>query len=932
MTDEVRNLSSKLGLDTTDFKTAIVAANRELRVLESGFKAGAATMVDWSKDASGLEMRIKSLTGQIDIQKLKVAALGAEHKRLVEANGANSRAAQKAEIDLNKETAALNKMELELKQDGKALTDLKNDSDKAATGVKNVGTAADNSAKKANNLKNVMGGLTAGLKATIAVAVAAAAAIGLIAGALVGMAAATIKPASDLQETISKVGIVFGDNAPAVKAFGENAATSLGMSQNAALSAAATYGNLFRAIGLTTDKSADMSIELVKLAGDLASFNNIPIADALQKLQSGLAGEAEPLKSLGILMNQATLEAQAMQMGLVPVTVNLLDVADAQNNLAKATANSAKMTAWYGADSQKAVDAALAQAKAEEKLNELMAGKVGEMTPAIKAQAAYGLMMAQSALASGDFERTSGGLANQQKILAAQFEDVKAVIGTAFLPIVVTVVQALNDFLSSGAMSKMLTELTTGITAAGEVLKPFIDLIANSGGDMSKVTAGAIGIIQTLVSGLAAQAPQLVQGAMGIIKTLMDALLPALPSLMESGALMLVSVLQGLISAAPTLVKAGLVMIITLTKGLADALPGLLKTIAEVMPEIGKILIENLPLLLTVLGQLVLALIQGVILSYQITWPLLWQLITTNLAALWQWLSGWFTSLSAQVMTWLNGMFGESVGAFGVWLAGIGQALQSGFDGLVSIIQTVGLVLLGLVLILLDGILSLFGTNLADLSAAVSQGWNQIVDTVSKKAAEILSTVTTWGGKVITETSTAWNGVVKSVSTAFGKVLTALGEMLTPVTDAMNDIWTAAVETASGFIDQFFEIGANIIAGIGEGIQSGVDALGQIIQDVIDAAIAKAKAALGIASPSKLFAAEVGIQIPAGIGVGIENAMPALNRTLSIALGGLTLNPALAGGRGGSTNNSTDNSNTYYGAVYNVYRSGESGPAKSKRF
>ena len=142
MADEVRSLSSKLGLDTTDFKTAIVGANRELRVLESGFKAGAATMVDWSKDASGLELRIKSLTGQIDIQKLKVDALRAEHQRLVEANGANSRAAKQAEIALNNETATLNKMETELKQDGKALIDVKNGSEKAATGVKGLGSAS----------------------------------------------------------------------------------------------------------------------------------------------------------------------------------------------------------------------------------------------------------------------------------------------------------------------------------------------------------------------------------------------------------------------------------------------------------------------------------------------------------------------------------------------------------------------------------------------------------------------------------------------------------------------------------------------------------------------------------------------------------------------------------------------------------------------
>jgi hypothetical protein len=55
------DLSGKVGLDTTDFKTAIAGMNREIRVIESGFKATAAALGDWGKSASGLEMRIKGI-------------------------------------------------------------------------------------------------------------------------------------------------------------------------------------------------------------------------------------------------------------------------------------------------------------------------------------------------------------------------------------------------------------------------------------------------------------------------------------------------------------------------------------------------------------------------------------------------------------------------------------------------------------------------------------------------------------------------------------------------------------------------------------------------------------------------------------------------------------------------------------------------------
>ena len=75
------DLSGRVGLDVTDFKAGITTLNREIRVIESGFRAASAGLENWARDASGLELRIKALTGQIDIQKTKVTALEREYKR-----------------------------------------------------------------------------------------------------------------------------------------------------------------------------------------------------------------------------------------------------------------------------------------------------------------------------------------------------------------------------------------------------------------------------------------------------------------------------------------------------------------------------------------------------------------------------------------------------------------------------------------------------------------------------------------------------------------------------------------------------------------------------------------------------------------------------------------------------------------------------------
>ena len=202
----------------------------------------------------------------------------------------------------------------------------------------------------------------------------------------------TVMAASNLSESIAKSNTVFGKNAQAIQDWSQTTASALGVSRQAALEAAGTYGNLFRAFGINEQESAKMSTALVTLAADLASFNNVPIEDALLALRSGLSGETEPLKRFGIALNEARLKEEALRLGLIKTTS-------------------------------------------------------GTLPQAIKTQAAYALIMKDSALAQGDVTRTAGGLANQLKFLKAGLDDAKAGFGQALLPIVLDVVTAFNQDL-----------------------------------------------------------------------------------------------------------------------------------------------------------------------------------------------------------------------------------------------------------------------------------------------------------------------------------------------------------------------------------------------------------------------------------------------------------------------------------------------------
>ena len=227
----------------------------------------------------------------------------------------------------------------------------------------NVKTASTGMSNFSSKLKNVA--------STIGVAFAGT--------QIVAFAKDTVMAASNMAESLSKVRVVFGEGAAAVEAWGKTAADSMGISNQAALEAAGTYGNLFQAFGLGQGQAQDMSMSLVQLAGDMASFNNTSIDDAITALRSGLSGETEPLKRFGVAMNEARLKTEALSLGLIKSTSDAL-------------------------------------------------------TPAAKAQAAYALIMKDTALAQGDYARTADGTANTMKTLQAKMQDAKVALGDALMP------------------------------------------------------------------------------------------------------------------------------------------------------------------------------------------------------------------------------------------------------------------------------------------------------------------------------------------------------------------------------------------------------------------------------------------------------------------------------------------------------------------
>lgn len=272
-------------------------------------------------------------------------------------------------------------------------------------------------AEKTGNAFNTLASKVSGLGARMRLGPTLTAGITL---PLSAAAIASVKFASDLNESLSKSSVVFGKSADDIKQWAQTSATAMGLSRQEAVESAATIGNLIVSLGLGSDKAAGMSKSIIQLAGDLASFNNVSPDEAFQAIRSGLVGETEPLRRFGVNLNEATIQTEALKMGLISSTKDAI-------------------------------------------------------TPAIRAQAAYALIMEQTKTAQGDFALTSGGLANQQRILQASFKDLLATVGTEFLPVATRVVHWANDFLQQlQQMPKWERDTALGIAGILAAIGPGI--------------------------------------------------------------------------------------------------------------------------------------------------------------------------------------------------------------------------------------------------------------------------------------------------------------------------------------------------------------------------------------------------------------------------------------------------------------------------
>jgi hypothetical protein len=259
-------------------------------------------------------------------------------------------------------------------------------------------------------------------------------ATGFAAAAVVAGVKDSVRAASDLQQAVGGVQAVFGDASTAVMNFAATAANAAGLSKAQYATLATTIGSQLKNAGASAEEAAAKTQTLIGRGADMAAVFGGTAADAVAAMSSALKGEMDPIERYGVTLNAAAIKARMAADG------------------------TDKLTGAAGAQAKQA--------------------------------AILALMMEQTAQAQGKFAAESDTLAGQTERMNANFENAKATLGQALLPVLTDVAMALSRMATFvQANSGWLVPLVAALAAAAVTIK-LVSAATSAWGAATKIVSG----------------------------------------------------------------------------------------------------------------------------------------------------------------------------------------------------------------------------------------------------------------------------------------------------------------------------------------------------------------------------------------------------------------------------------------------------------
>ena len=726
---------------------------------------------------------------------------------------------------------------------------------------------------------------------------------------LVNLGKTALSSVGALEQNVGGVETLFGDTADAVIAAADRAYKTAGMSANDYMSTVTSFSaSLLQSLSGNTEEAAQVADMAIIDMADNANKMGTSM-DMIQNAYQGFAKQnytmLDNLK-LGYGGTKTEMErllADAQKLTGVKYDINNLnDVYQAIHVIQEEMG----ITGTTAKEASETLEGSMASAKAA--WDNFMNGSSDADQLADAFATAADNIVKNLAEIVPRFAETLPALAGA---VVSQIPDLAAAIVPAVLSAGQSILEqardAVLDFDFEGMAEKVVETITDFISGDGlrSFLGCLVDIftgIVNGISSMLPTLLPAlVELIAYTVTKLIEQLPALLDCALQLIKGLADGILAALPVLIESLPEIISAIVQFLISAVPQIIDAGIELLIALV----DALPTVIDALIDALPQIIEAtvtaLIAAAPQIVRAGIKLLGALIEAIpviVVELAKAVPDIITAIIDVLAELPDLIGEVFAEIVADLVEWGTDMGSKAQELITQLCTKVSNVLRNLpgqiWTHLVNAVTRVvqwGQQMLSNASTAMSNLLSKVNSIIQELPGKI---WTHLVNAVNKVIA--------WGQQMLSNASTAMSNMLSKVSSTLqqlpGKVWEYLSQAAQKVVSwgsdlaqkgaaAATQLFNSIVNGLSSLPSKMAEIGSNIVSGIWNGISSGWSWLTNKISSLASSLLDAAKNALGINSPSKEFADEVGRWIMPGVGKGLDKSMPATLKDMKAKAGEL---------------------------------------------
>ena len=727
--------------------------------------------------------------------------------------------------------------------------------------------------------------------------------------ALANLGKSALDSVGQLEQNVGGVETLFGDAADAVIASADRAYQTAGMSANDYMSTVTSFSaSLLQSLGGNTEEAAkvadmaiiDMADNANKMGTSMGMIQNAYQGFAkqnytmLDNLKLGYGGtktemerllaDAEKLTGVKYDINNLNDVYQAIhavqeEMGITGTTAKEA-ASTLEGSMASAKAAWDNFMNGSGDADQLADAFATAADNIVKNLAEIIP-RFAETLPALG-----GAIIAQI---PGLVAAIVPAVLSAGQSVLKQLQD--AVLDFDFAGTADKVVQMITGFIEGDGLGSLLDSLVTIFTG----------IVNGISSMLPSLLPALIELISYVVTSLLDQLPAILDCALELILGLAQGILAALPVLIEALPEVISSIVEFLISAVPQIIDAG----IELLMALVDALPVIIDALVDALPQIIKAtvtaLIAAAPQIakagIKLLGALIEA-IPVIVVELAKAVPDIVAAIIDVLAELPGLIGEVFAEIVTDLVEWGQQMLSNASMAMSNMLSQVNSIIQELpgkiWTHLVNAVNKViawGQQMVSNASTAASNMLSKVSGIIQELPGKI---WTHLVNTVNKVVA--------WGQQMVSNASTAASNMLSKVSSTLqqlpGKVWDYLSQAAQKVVTwgtqlaqkgaaAATQLFNSIVNGLSSLPSKMAEIGSNIVSGIWNGISSGWNWLTNKVSNLANSLLDAAKDALGINSPSKEFADEVGRWIMPGVGKGLDKSMPATLKDMKAKAGEL---------------------------------------------